>query len=50
MALNIYISIYIKINIETASVYLKVSVVKKMRHLKRFSIASKNFILKLSAM
>ena len=37
------------LNVETASVYLKVSVVKKMRHLIRLSIALINFILKASA-
>ena len=37
------------LNAETASVYLKVSVVKKMRHLIRFSIALINLILKPSA-
>ena len=36
------------LNFETVSVYLKVSVVKKMRHLKRFFIALINLILKPS--
>ena len=36
------------LNVETASVYLKVSVVKKMCHLKRFSMALISFILKPS--
>ena len=37
------------LNVVTASISLKVSVVKKMRHLKRFSNAWINFILKPSA-
>ena len=36
-------------NVETARVYLKLSVVKKMHHLTRFSIALINFILNPSA-
>ena len=32
------------VNVETASIYLKVSVVKKMRHLIRFCIALINFV------
>ena len=37
------------LNVETASLYLKVSVVKKMHHLTRFPITLINFILKTSA-
>ena len=37
------------LNCNTASIYLKVFVFKKMRHLKRFTIISKHFILKPSA-
>ena len=37
------------LNAEVTSVYLKVSVVKKMRHFKRFSIGLINFISKSSA-
>ena len=37
------------LNAEAASIYLKVSLVKKMRHLIRFSIALINLIFKPSA-
>ena len=37
------------LNGNTASIFLKVFVFKKMRHLKRFTIISKHFILKPSA-
>ena len=37
------------LNVEAAGAYLKVSVVKKIHHLTRFSTALINFILKPSA-